>query len=297
MIKFKYVTDIAECRRLWEKFSPKESVWDLWEVVYSFHKYFSSGPLFIVGLDSGDEVGLLPLEKDVYGGKECYTFFGGDYPERRTFYVKDKKLIRLFLAKAPEVICLNCIDPAEKDFLPDIKEGEINYSLELEKYNRNIEEYFSTFNKKHKKNLKYDLRQLEKEEYKICWNIKSHLGRLAELNRLRFGQDSDFTEERFCRSMELLIDSAEKFGILQLLSIEIKGKVEASELALFYNGTYYIITGGYNPEISNLGKLLIAEHIKKAMSLNAKLIDFLSTDSGWKRLWNFKETRMYDYER
>lgn len=297
MIKFKQVTEIGECRRLWEKFSPKESVWDLWDVAYSFHKYFSSKLLFIVGLEGSDEIGLLPLEKDVYGGKECYDFFGGDYPERRKFYIKDKQNIKLFLANVPRGICLSHIDESEREFIPEIKESEINYSLDLEKYNRNIEEYFNTFNKKHRKNLKYDLRQLEKKDYNIYWNIKSHLGRLAELNRLRFGSDSDFAEENFCRSIGFLIDSAEKMGILQLLSIEIKGKVEASELALFYNGTYYVITGGFDAEISNLGKLLIVEHIKKAIYLNAKLIDFLSTDTGWKRLWNLKETMMYGYEK
>lgn len=293
---FKQITDLEECKRLWEKFSPKKSVWDLWDITYSFHKGYKAKSFFILGLDNDKKIGILHLQ---YGedGENWYDFFGGNYPERRTFYINDKKLINTFLEQAPEDISLDYIDSSEKDFIKGIEESEPTYSLNLEKYNHDIENYFKTFNKKHRKNLKYDIRQLEKLDYQVLWNVKDHLDRLAELNKLKFKEESNFNEPEFYGSIKLLLDAAEKLGILHLLSVKINKNVEASQIALFYNNTYHVLTGGSNPEIKNLGKLLIVEHIKKAIRLKAKLIDFMSTDSGWKKLWNLEETMMYKYEK
>ena len=223
-------------------------------------------------------------------------FFGGNYPERRTFYIQDRSLLNKFLDKSPRDTCLSFIDPSEKEFIKSTKEDEIAYSLDLTKYNFDIETYLKTFNKKHRKNIRYDLRQLESLNYSAEWNSRSHLSRLAELNKIRF-PDSDFNDPRFCESMNILVDSAEKLNILQMLSIKINNKVEASQIALFYNGIYTVLTGGSNPEIENLGKLLILSHIKKAAELKAKTVDFMSTESGWKKLWNLDETVLYSFEK
>jgi len=49
------------------------------------------------------------------------------------------------------------------------------------------------------------------------------------------------------------------------------------------------------PEIKNLGKLLIAEQIKSAINYNCNKIDFMSTESGWKKLWNLDSEQMYEF--
>lgn len=296
-MEFKQITDIRECERLWDKFSPKQSVWDLWDMAYSFHKGYKAKPLFVLRLDDKKEIGILHLQQEEGKEEEWFDFFGGNYPERRTFYIKDKKLIKDFLDQAPEGTSLDYIDPTEKEFIKGTEESDIAYSLNLEKYGHDIENYFQTFNKKHRKNLRYDLRQLEKLDYKLVWNVKGHLDRLAELNKIRFKEESNFKEPEFYDSMQLLLESAEKLGILHLLSIKINKKIESSQTALFYNNVYYVLTGGSNPDIKNLGKLLIVEHIKNAIRLKAKMIDFMSTESGWKKLWNLEETLLYKYEK
>jgi CelD/BcsL family acetyltransferase involved in cellulose biosynthesis len=85
----------------------------------------------------------------------------------------------------------------------------------------------------------------------------------------------------------------EKKEMLHTLLIEINGKIEGAELAVKYKDKYYVINGGYNPDYRNLGKLLIIEHIKKAIELKAKEIDFLIGDSGWKELWNLDTQECY----
>ena len=296
-MEFKKIRDIKECRKLWDKFSPKESVWDIWEMAYSFHKGYDAEPLFILGIEGGKEIGILHLEKGIEEGEAFFDFFGGDYQERVRFYIKDKRLVNKFLAQAPDDTFLTYIDPSEKDFVDGIEEDQPAYSLDLERFDYNLDSYFSSFNKKHRKNLRYDLRQLEKLDYKLVWNVKEHLSRISELNILRFKEESNFNDPKFSKSFKLLIDAAEKLGILYMLSIKIGKNIEASQIALFYNNIYYVLTGGSNSGIKNLGKLLIIEHIKNAIRLKAKKIDFMSTESGWKKLWNLDETMLYRFDK
>jgi len=297
-MEFKFITNMEECKLLWEKFSPKKSVWDLWEITYPFHRCYSGFPFFILGIKDREEVGILHLEIDKYdNGEEYLDFFGADYPERRTFYVQDRNMLSDFFSQARKKISLSFIDPSEKDYIPGILESDVAYSLDLSAVDYDIKIFFARFNKKHRKNLRNDLKQIERLGYAVFMNYPGSLDFLAKFNRVRFGAESDFSDPKFYESIKLLVESAEKLNILQMLSIEIAGKVEASQIALFYNGVYTVLTGGSNSEIKNLGKLLIIEHIKNAIKLKANIVDFMTYESGWKKLWNLDETMLYKFEK
>ena len=49
MLTFKTVTGLVECKKLWEKFSTKKILWDLWDFRYCFH---NSKFNFILGMDT-----------------------------------------------------------------------------------------------------------------------------------------------------------------------------------------------------------------------------------------------------
>lgn len=296
-MEFRNITDIKQCRILWEKFSPKKSVWDIWEIASAFNIGAKAQPLFILGIKNGKEAGILHLEEGQDRDGEWCNFFGGEYPERRVFYINDKNLINEFLKQAPKNALLEFIDPSEIKFVDNIKESGVAYSINLVKYNHDIEKYFSTFGKKHLKNLRNDMKKLNELKYSIVINKKEHLTRLIELNLLRFKEDSDFTYPDFLNGIKILVNNADKLGVLQLLSIEINGKVEACQIALFYNKVYVVLTGGSNMEIANLGKLIIIEHIKNAILLKADAIDFMTGDCGWKKIWNLEETMLYEFEK
>jgi len=83
--------------------------------------------------------------------------------------------------------------------------------------------------------------------------------------------------------------------MLEILSIKINNKSEAVGMGVIYNKCYYVLGVGRNIEIKNLGKLLIAEQIKSAISHKCKEVDFLSTESNWKELWNLDFEQMYEY--
>jgi CelD/BcsL family acetyltransferase involved in cellulose biosynthesis len=137
------------------------------------------------------------------------------------------------------------------------------------------------------------LKQLEKLDYKVIWNNVVDFDRLVELNKKRFGDDSNYFQPGFEDGMKRLIKVADKK--LQMVSIKVDKVIEAVEIGVLYNKVYYVLDGGANIKIANIGKLLIVEHIKRAISLGAVKVDFLSSDSGWKKLWNLDETKQWEW--
>ncbi len=289
---FKIIKDIKKCEEVWKKFSLNSTLWDLWEVNYCFYNPKLFDLYFIVGTNGKE--GVLPLwfdkEQDIYG------FFGGEFPEKRTFFVKDKKHIQSFIDEMPEHTNLMYIDPNEIKYIEHegLEPCDTRFFIDLKKFDFDLDNYFKTFNKKHRKNLRYDLRQLEKLDYEIKFGNKKDFEKLIEFNVKRFGKESDFNDLDFVNSMKKLINFLDEKKMLYVISVIINGKIEGVEIAALYNDIYYVFNAGSNREIKNLGKLLIMEHIKNAIKLKVPIVDFLSGESGWKKLWNCEEELLYE---
>ena len=173
--------------------------------------------------------------------------------------------------------------------------GEKRYFLDLKKFDYNFENYISSFTKKHRKNLRYDLKKLKEKDYEIIKNDAKAFDRLVELNKLSFGEESDYNDRDYVLSMKKLIDAASKMKILDMISIKIDNNTGAVGFGVFYNQCYYVLGIGRNKEIKNLGKLLISEQIKSAIKHKCNEVDFLSSESKWKELWNLDSEQMYEY--
>lgn len=298
MIKFIIETDIKKCGKLWNEFSVKDEIFDLWEFREPFFFHQKITPYFIVAKEGESILGVLPLAKhEKKTGQAQFTFIGDHFIENNKFLVKEKKIISLLLEQTTKQTELSCISPDYKDYVNKVVDvTSPKFYLDINDL-KSFEDYLQIFNKKHRKNLKNDLKQLERLNYKLHHNKIQDFDYLVLYNIKRFGNDSDFQENDWIELNRDLINLANRKGYLEMISVEINGKIEAVEIAFFYNGIYTLINGGSNPAINNLGKLLIAEHIKNAINKKAKIIDFLAYDSGWKRLWNSQEQTLYYFEK
>lgn len=288
-MKLRVVNNLERCRFYWNKFSPQENLFDLWEYRFCFYKGYGYEPHFIVGEEEGEAVGVLPLwyEKK----NSFYTFFGGLFPEPNSFWIKDKEKVKEFLDFCPHPTNLYYILSPEDNSGRLVKD-EKNYYLDLKKLGGEIERLFSAFSKKHRKNLRYDLRKLEKRGYEVKDNQLADFEKMVNFNQNRFKENSDFNEPEMVLSMKELAKTAALQQRLNLISLEIEGKTGAVELGVEYNRCYYVLGGGRDLEIENIGKLMVREQIKRAMAKGLEKIDFLSTDSGWKSQWHL-ETKDY----
>ncbi len=293
MLKFKTTTKEKECRELWEEFSPKQVLWDLWDFRFCFHAdNFRFN--FIVGLDGKNKLGILPLVFE--SNENYYTYVGEDFPEQNRLLIKDKKNIGLFLEQCPIGTSISYISSEETKFFKFEPDGK-RYFLDLAKYANSFENYLKSFAKKHRKNLNYDLKRLKEKGYDLERNNVKDFERLVELNRLKFGAESNYSSESFVSGTSRLIDSALEMQALDMISIKIGNKAEAVGLGVFYNNVYYVLGSGRNVEIKNLGKLMVAEQIKSAIANKCSEVDFLSTEANWKELWNLDSEQMYKFEK
>lgn len=289
---FRVETNLACCHRFWERFSPSASLFDFWEYRLPFYKGYGYQPYFIIGRQSGRDCGLLPLwyEKK----RKFYTFFGGTFPEPNTFFIPKKSQINLFLDQCPKPTKLYYINQSEANFYPFAK-SDPHFFLEMKEYHDDLAYYFSSFGKKHRKNLLYDLRQLEKLGYSFQKNHLDDFEIMVELNKKRFKKDSDFEEKEMIVSMKTLMQTAHRQRKLNLISVKIGRRPEAVGMAVINQGCYWVLSSGRNPEIENIGKLLIVGHIKSALALGISKIEFLSTESGWKKLWHLQEEALFEF--
>jgi len=84
MITFQTYGEESECKELWNQYSPKKIMWDVWEFRRCFHTKDSEFN-FILCFENGKEIGLLPL---IFDRKEkIYTYFGDTFPEKNKFWL------------------------------------------------------------------------------------------------------------------------------------------------------------------------------------------------------------------
>ena len=295
MPEFRRVSDIGECRRLWEQFSRDSRFFNTWEYRACFYDPKVHELNFIVCTEGGEPKALLPLWRQK--GFSYYEWFGGEFPECNVFMAEDEKYIPILLNEAPKDIWLPYIEISYEKFVEPC-EHESSFIVNLEKYGNSLEGYLATFNKKHRKNLKRDMKILADDKKPVLErNRIEDFDRLVELNRQRFSDSSFMADDAFIAGLRKLLMLALERGELEMLSVHIDSKPEAVEAAISKDGTYTVLLGGNNLKISNIGKYLTLEHIKNAIAKGDKVVDFLADDCGWKKLWNMDEVVWCEYSR
>lgn len=294
--------DIDTCEKLWNQFTPNTSIWDLWKTVFSLYDPDLHRPHFIF-IEDGDQRGLLPLWYD--STEKYYAFFGGSFPENRSFWFP-LEMFRLFFEAMPTNTVLFDINgpTVEKiievypDFAESFIEKDFRYFLNLKRFNYSLENFFKTFSHKHYKNLRYDLKKAEQVPYEKTWLDKKFpteelVEDVVALNKKRFGINSNYTDPELASALKSFCRYLESEGYLHVFSVKLEGKVVGVGAAAFYNQHYYLFEIDSDAECKNLGKLITMEHIRRAASLKAEEVDLLVGDTGWKQLWNFETESVY----
>lgn len=290
-MEFKICQDIEKCHQLWNLFSPNKNLFDVWDYRICFYDSSDNEPYFIVGYEGKEAVGIVPLY--FVKSKNQYNYFGGWFPERNSFFLKDKSKLGQFLEQCPENTFIEGIEPAEGKYC-NFLDDEYTYFLDLSKYNSSFEKYFSSFDKKKQKNLRRGIKNIP--EYKIYHNSVRDFDRLMELNIKQYEEDSQFNNPLIKNGVYKMTNLANKNNILEMMSLEINGKIEAVDIGIFFGEWYSTIIGGANNQkIPNLGKLMTVLDIKNAIAKKARFVDFFATSGYWKNIWNFDKEMLLKF--
>lgn len=293
-MNFKICKNIGECRKLWNLFSPNFRLFDIWDYRACFFDKSEHEPYFIVCYGDKYMEGILPLV--FVKSRNQYNYFGGWFTaERNSLFIRDKTKIADFLEQCPENTCIEGIDPKERanhNFLDD----EYTHYLDISKYNNSFDAYFASLDKKRQKNLRYDLKKIPR--YKVYSNRIKDLKRLIELNIKGFDEDSKFNDKTITNGISGLVKLLGKNRILDMISLEINGKVEAVDIGAVLNGSYYSLIGSSNYQrIPNIGKLMTVLDIKSAIAKKAGMIEFGATADHWKNMWGFDKEMLLKFEK
>lgn len=296
------VSDIEECRKLWEEFSPNTSLFDTWEFRYAFWKACQDEPYFLVLKDHKENFALLPLwyEKE----KKKYFWFGSWWMEDNQFFVKDDVFIPLLLSVSPTPVHLNAVSAdtvaVAKKYMR-FKPDDPKFTLDVSGFS-SLDEYLATLKKKKRYNLKRDRKHIENLAPQIIYDRFEDFETLVNLCNRRFhqkGEDTDWEDPQRVETFRQVIEIGKKhksYG-MRMISLVIGDKIAAVDLITTFNRCYYSLKCGYDvknfPGIGNYVNLL---EIEDAIALGMKKMDFLEYDYGWKDTM-FEKIELFKYDK
>lgn len=296
---FKTIQDTTEAQEVWEELSPKKVIDDEWEFRFAFVKDLPFSLHFIVGMDEGKAIGLLPLQTiHNYGLKPPYAiegkfleFFGGDDTDNNIIFLKPgyEAYRSQFLAHIDRPAVLAPLSPTfEKEAGASVY--EYLYKLDLTGFT-NYEDYLEArWEGESKRTIKKQMRRLYKNHsIEVMYNNTEALEKLFSMNLERFGETSSFRfpyRQQIFRHLRTLFD-------VQIISVLVDGSIEAVSYGIIYNDTYIGMNAGVNNAIRDLGKLLVFLQMDRALSFGVKTYDGGKGSGEWKEEFKFQKIPQY----
>lgn len=298
---FRVETDLKTCQSLWEQFSPRQSLFDLWDFRLAFYNGYQYTPYFITLSSQEKVISVLPLWFDIEDNQ--YTWFGGSWPEDNIFYTTMEKTVPLLLKLIPGKTRLFCVLPQEgiSDQPGVLEADEEKYVLDIRNF-KSLTDFFGTLKKKKRYNLKRDLKKIESLSSEIIVNNFSHLETLFKLNISRFDgmvideSKSTFLPKEKQKTFKEIVSLAKDYQV-RMISTKINNQIVSVDLVAIYNRTYYCLAGGCEVEqYPGLGTFANLMLIKDAISLgDIDYVDFLQGDLNWKASWRIAPRPLFKF--
>lgn len=286
-------TDILECRKLWEMFSPRQDAWDDWDLMFAFHDQDKHRFNFLVHQASdGRPDGLIPLVHDTK--QDRYMLVAGSYPDGRILWLEYQDFPEFFELFPERTVLFDLKQSWVSDLLQRYPQFEVNFSeqdlryyLVPSEFDFDFYKHLDTFSSEKKNKFLYDLRKASKHEPTLNWGNENEADLFIDLVNRNFGAESDYANEDDANEVRRVIDELERRGRLKTLTIEVDGTRQAVALSLLHGNKMVALYASSNNDYNNLGKLLNVETIKEACRLRVDEISFM-TGMQWKANWKMK---------
>lgn len=297
-LRLSVISDLDACERLWNKWSPKKSVFDTWEMRRCFYDAYGYQPYFILAKQGNREMGLLPLWHDT--DQKRYEWFGSNWHEDHTFWARDPEVTLTLLAAAPKPTrLLGILSPSIGT--QQLEKYVDKYVFDFDTI-KTVEGYLERFASEDREKLRKKLKQIERSRPRMIMNRVTDLGHLFKFNIARFKETpekhglSSFLDPRrrvAFRNMAHLDGQVRS----RLISVIIHGKPAAVGLAAQYNGTYFSLNSGSDrKKFLHITPYLITRRLEDALTLGATRFDALEGDYGWKQHWMLTPVPLYKWK-
>lgn len=282
-------SDINICKSLWDEFSPKRNLFETWEFRYAFYLGYGYRPYFLVARKNRKNVALLPLWFD--SKNKYYTWFGSEWQEELSFFLKDREAMRFLIEYAPSPLVLNALTKEAilpyKDYF-QFEEDDPKYVLDISCFSSH-EDYLMTLRKNERRNLRKDRNRILKQNPEVVFNQFSDFEHMVNLAKERFklkGEDTDWDNEERVNTFKKIIELAGISYQIRMITVKIGGEYAGVDLIAIYKGRYYALKCGYNVKtFKGIGNFVNLIEIDDAISLGLQVIDFLQNNYQWKSRW------------
>ena len=286
-------TNIEECRKLWDTFSPQQDAWDDWNLMFAFHDQDSHRFNFLVHQTSdGRANGLIPLVEDTR--KNRFMLMAGSYPDGRVLWLRNRDFPEFFEHLPDRTVLFDLKQSWVADLLQlypqfdaNFSEPDLRYYLQPSEFEFEFQKHLDTFPAEKKQKFLYDLRNIDKRGPVLHWSGKNEADLFIELVNRNFGAASDYADEENTKELRRVIAELERSGRLKTLTIEVDGTSQAVSLSLLHGNKMIALYASSNNHYNNLGKLLNVETIREACRLRVDEISFM-TGMQWKADWRMK---------
>ena len=302
-LTLKVHSEIEECFYLWEKFSPKKTLFDLWDFCYAWSEGLNSKLYFYTLYEGKKPLGVLPLS--YYDGDKRFEWFGCEWLENHSFFVEDENIIDLLLTVAPSPLYLNSI-AIQKDIEKLAQYGKLSNDPDERNIKdisnfSSLDELLVTMKKKHRYNLKYDYKRLIKTGVKIEMIKTKDLTlfeEMTEMNKERFdGVEKDESYvDKFKEAFRQIIKKANQYDF-KYIKVSSPMKTASIDMVFTYNDIYYPATGSNNiVDFNGIGNFMTYIEFEDAINNRFKLVDILQEDHGWKHRY-FDKIPLFVFEK
>jgi len=296
MCDIRIINDPEQCRDIWKRTVPQETVWDLWEFRACFQEHYRRPVFFIATENSSGLTEILPLswieETQRYGYFPGETWQGKTWLEQNRIPA-DNGILCDMLDYCPGQYYLRYLLPS----LESVSQNqcivdEVGYLFRPSDYNYDIESYFQQFSKKSAKNIKREIASLQTG---ACYRYDdiSDFEHLVQLNIKNFGHHSYFYDLRFRESFRTMMHYLNDKGWLRITTVIINSDIAAVDIGCVYRGDYTLLGGGTNRDYPGVAKLINLYHMERGCQERFNLIDFLCGDFSWKQKFHLTERPLY----
>ncbi len=300
MFTIDIITDLEECRRVWEQAFPRRNLSDLWEVRACFQKHYHRPAHFVVARDSSGICGLLPLSW--VEESQSYAYFPGETWEGHTWLEQNRILARngLVLTAMLQAVPGPCqLRYLLQEGLPqgsDCVVDEIGYIFVPALYGHDMSAYFQSFSHKSAKRIRREVEAFQARG--VYWRLDDagDYPLLVEMNRDRFGDRSYFADARFARSFSSLMQLLDVRGWLRMTTALVAGEPAAVDMGSLYNHTYTLLAGGTSAAHPGVAKLINLFHMERACRERIEAVDFLCGSFSWKEIFHLTRRPLYVLE-
>lgn len=294
-----FITDLEECKRLWNRLIPSKNLFDLWEFRLCFQRHFRHKPYFLLLEDRKSIAGMVPLsyveDLDIFVFFPGETWKGKTWIERTPIYLREQSLLAELPSFCPERTYLRYMEVSEEAQFPDLEIDEIGYVLDLHHINFDLDVYGQRFSNKKFKAIMKVIKSFSGAESAFHLNRLEDLEVLISMSLERFGSASYLYDRRFRDGFRDLVNFLYDKGCLRMISLEIDGKTAAVDTGALFGETYTVFLGGTHADFLGVAKVMNMHHIEFACQQGLRKVDFLCGDFHWKKLWHLDPEPLYKF--